>query len=414
MFPLSSFYDIITANLLKPFRISAFCLPDGVIDFDRTQVCNLAADSTYNCYFYDQEPFYLQNFINILDFSKSQFPDPGSVYPINWRMSFNWPEINDNSLGTFEHKLDYFNHRLNIVAVSEISAETKSTLADLNLYTWYYFYHGFVALEWFRKIKYLPGNYKFTKVFITFNNMTFGNRNYRLNLVARMLEADLDKYGYISLNYNKDQLSQEFMDKERLSVESRKIIFKELFVPQPSLTIDQQDITSTLSAHDDLSLYTSSFLHVVTETVFYEDKLHLTEKIFKPIVARRPFILVGAVNNLRYFKSYGFRTFDKWIDESYDQETDPDIRIKKIVAEIEKLCELSNLELQNLLDEMQEILEYNFNWFFTGFKNMIVDELVDNYHKILIRHNAGKDSSFPNYINCSHFNFEEAKQRFKS
>lgn len=414
MFPLSSFYDIITANFLKPLNISAFSLPDGIIDFDHTQVRNLATDSSYNCYFYDQEPFYLENFVKILDFSKSQFPDSGSVYPINWRMSFNWPEVNTNSLGTFEHRLDYFNHRLNIVAISEISVEAQSTLTELNLYTWYYFYHGFVALEWFRKIKYLPGNYKFDKVFITFNNMTFGNRNYRLNLIARLLNAKLEKYGHISLNYNKSQLSQEFKDKDRLSVETKKIIFKELFVPEPKLSIDQKDIKGTLSAHDNLSLYTSSFLHVVTETVFYENKLHLTEKIFKPIVAMRPFILVGAVQNLKYLKSYGFKTFDQWIDESYDNEPDPDLRIKKIVAEIEKLCKLSDRQLQTLLDEMQEVLEYNFNWFYNGFKNIIVDELVNNYHKILIQYNAGKDKSFSSYIDYSNFDFDLIKERFKS
>ncbi len=414
MFPLSSFYDIITANFLKPLNISAFSLPDGIIDFDHTQVQNLAPDSTFNCYFYDQEPFYLENFVKILDFSNSKFPDSGSVLPMNWRMCFNWPEINHNSFGFFEHKLDYFGHRLNIVAVSEISSEVQSTLQNMNLNVWYYFYHGFVALEWFRKLKYLPGNSKFTKVFITFNNMTFGNRNYRLNLVARILDKKLNNHGHISLNYEKNQLKQELLDKDRLSVESRSLIYSQLLLSQSKLIIDQNEIVGTLSANDNLALFTSSFIHVVTETVFYENKLHLTEKIFKPIVAKRPFILVGAVGNLKYLKSYGFKTFDRWIDESYDDEQDPDIRIKKIVAEIEKLCKLSHWELQEILCEMNTVLEYNFTWFFTGFKNLIVDELVNNYHKILIQYNAGKDKSFGSYINYSNINFEQIKEKFKN
>ena len=43
--------------------------------------------------------------------------------------------------------------------------------------------------------------------------------------------------------------------------------------------------------------------HIVTETIFYDNKLHFTEKVFKPIVARRPFFLVGAPGNLAYLKS---------------------------------------------------------------------------------------------------------------
>jgi hypothetical protein len=78
----------------------------------------------------------------------------------------------------------------------------------------------------------------------------------------------------------------------------------------------------------------SSLWNIVTETVFYDNKLHLTEKIFKPIVLKRPFVLVGAPGNLQYLKEYGFQTFDKWINEDYDNEIDPDIRIKKIVARI--------------------------------------------------------------------------------
>ena len=65
-----------------------------------------------------------------------------------------------------------------------------------------------------------------------------------------------------------------------------------------------------------------SFLYVVTETCYWERKCHLTEKIFKPIVSRMPFILVGPAHNLKYLRSYGFETFGRWIDESYDQEVD--------------------------------------------------------------------------------------------
>jgi hypothetical protein len=109
----------------------------------------------------------------------------------------------------------------------------------------------------------------------------------------------------------------------------------------------------------------SSFLHVVTETMFWDNRTHLTEKIFKPIVAKQPFILVGCANNLSYLKSYGFKTFDRWWDESYDKIFDPVERLNAIADTIEKLCRENSLEdLEQMLSDMESVLEYNYNWFY--------------------------------------------------
>ena len=87
---------------------------------------------------------------------------------------------------------------------------------------------------------------------------------------------------------------------------------------------------------------------------------------------------------MAYLKSYGFRTFDRWIDESYDQEADHYIRIEKITAEIARLCAMEPADLIIMHDEMKEVLEYNFNHFYNDFKGIIVDELVDNFEHIMI------------------------------
>jgi len=123
--------------------------------------------------------------------------------------------------------------------------------------------------------------------------------------------------------------------------------------------------------------------HIVTETVYFQPKLHLTEKIFKPIVSQKPFILVGAPGNLAYLKSYGFQTFDRWIDESYDQEQDHYIRIEKITTEIVRLCAMSHVQLTTMHEEMKSILLYNYQHFYTTFKDQLVDELVDNFSQVL-------------------------------
>jgi hypothetical protein len=44
--------------------------------------------------------------------------------------------------------------------------------------------------------------------------------------------------------------------------------------------------------------------------------------------------------------------------------------------------------------EMQEILEYNYLHFYGQFKEVIVDELIDNFKKCVFLHNKDKSDRF--------------------
>ena len=137
----------------------------------------------------------------------------------------------------------------------------------------------------------------------------------------------------------------------------------------------------------EIAMFQDSFVHVVTETVFYPQKLHLTEKIFRPIVMCRPFVLAGAPGNLAYLRQYGFRTFSRWWDESYDDEPDPELRLEKIVGIIKDLCALSPGQLQSLYRDMLPVIEHNQQHFYNEFPSIIVDELLDNFVELLGKYN---------------------------
>ena len=128
----------------------------------------------------------------------------------------------------------------------------------------------------------------------------------------------------------------------------------------------------------------TSFLHVVTETCYWEGKLHLTEKIFKPIVARQPFVLLGCTFNLRYLRSYGFKTFDSWWDESYDVVIDPVARLQAVVRIVREISAMSDQDLESMLQGMQHVLDYNYNLFYSrGFVDSIWNELEENLEHTL-------------------------------
>lgn len=405
MFSLDAFYNIISKNLLEPIN----CESHYFETFGSTEPRDLGSvwtidkigltEFAINKYviFYDQEPIYINQFEKLYNLTPDEPRSQIMIALLSW------------------HLLDmaYFKTKFYITANSEHSQEKNKLLKDNNLLDWYYFFHGFAALDWYKNIQYLPPVKEFSMIFISFNNLINEKRSYRLTLISMLLRLGLDKYGYISMNQQDTvkKIKQElFCPHSLLSKESKYLIYKTLLPDPPVLIIDTDVTTGTLSANDDLETLSLGLFHVVTETIFYDEKLHLTEKIFKPIVARRPFLLVGAPGNLAYLKSYGFRTFDRWIDESYDLEKDPDQRLAKIVNELDKLCKLSELELIQVYNEMQEILEYNFQWFYNGFREQITNELVDNFELLIKKYNAGKDASFENYVNSSMIDFNAVKK----
>jgi hypothetical protein len=416
MFSSKNFYDLIHVHLTEPLKLDLF----HFTNFGSTSIHDLRpVTTTYNNYFtvpnfilaYDQEPIYKEQLYKLFNPTEITI----SRETIRWYIT-TWLETQT----AVEHT-HFYPRGFKVLANSEHSEEKNNFLRIHDDYhDWYYFYHGFAALDWYRNIAYDRTIHQFSKVFITFNNLYTKKRSYRLDMIARLYEKGIADQGYISMNPKdaKQQIKREILSRDSLlSKEARIRIAKTLLPTPPVLTIDTDNMHGGLSTEPALAAWTSALWHIVTETIYYDDKLHLTEKIFKPIVSHRPFILAAAPGNLAYLKSYGFRTFDRWIDESYDNEQDPDLRMSMIVAEVERLCKLSPEELQTMYNEMQEVLDHNFFWFYEGFKEKIVNELVDNFKRCLINHNAGRNihcesyNSFEGYRDHRDIDFENVKRR---
>jgi hypothetical protein len=120
-------------------------------------------------------------------------------------------------------------------------------------------------------------------------------------------------------------------------------------------------LANRASTHHQFLDLQQSFLYVCTETVFNYPDVYLTEKTYKGITAKRPFVLLAAPGSLQLLKQFGFKTFDRWWDESYDLEARDHVRLLKVYAIIKKICSHSIDELKLLLSDMEETLEYNFH-----------------------------------------------------
>lgn len=118
----------------------------------------------------------------------------------------------------------------------------------------------------------------------------------------------------------------------------------------------------------------SSNIHIIIEThfdqkAFAQDKEYdrdfapssITEKAYKPIACKRPFIAYSTPYWLQDLRNLGFKTFAPFINEDYDKVTNNEIRMKMIVSEIERLANLPQDKFDEVVKGCQEIAEYNYN-----------------------------------------------------
>ena len=147
-----------------------------------------------------------------------------------------------------------------------------------------------------------------------------------------------------------------------------------------SAWINLQNINNDTQQFDP-SVWKSSFLHVVPETVV--DRVHLTEKIFKPIVLKQPFVLLNGAGGLEYLRSYGFKTFSDFWSEEYDTIDNLDQRLQSAADVVNYVGSCSLKELEQMRDKMKPILEHNYNWFYNGFADKCWQELETNIKETL-------------------------------
>jgi hypothetical protein len=128
-----------------------------------------------------------------------------------------------------------------------------------------------------------------------------------------------------------------------------------------------------------------SLIYVPTETVYFGDRLHLTEKTFKAIALEMPFVLVAPAGSLAYLREYGFQTFDEIFDESYDLETDDTKRIEAVTRLLKDLDNLSVAERNEIHQACLPIVEHNYNHFYRGgFEQVLWQELQEMLNEFRI------------------------------
>lgn len=130
---------------------------------------------------------------------------------------------------------------------------------------------------------------------------------------------------------------------------------------------------ATVSSFVPYDIYNKTWYSLVCETRGNGNNLFFTEKLAKPLIAGRIFVLFGQHKQLHYLKQLGFKTFDNIIDESYDSESDDILRYTQAWNQIEFLMSQNPVEIyrqcSSVLEHNRSVIQ-NTNWYDILMKDM--------------------------------------------
>jgi hypothetical protein len=203
--------------------------------------------------------------------------------------------------------------------------------------------------------------------------------NHRRFLFWKFLNNELVyNNSFISLNNSEIFRNLPYNYLYNTTIEESNKINEFYFNNQISWSFDGNDLNYNLADNFDQSYHKKTFVSLVSETSAVPNVIFFSEKIFKPIYACQPFIISGNAYSLQKLKELGFKTFDKWWDEGYDLEERFENRLEKIFKILEKISLKSDEELVTILNEMEDVLEHNYNTFVNS-KN---DYLIKTFSSI--------------------------------
>ena len=106
-------------------------------------------------------------------------------------------------------------------------------------------------------------------------------------------------------------------------------------------------------------VYRHFLIDIVAETFTSGDCFFVTEKTIRPMLLKKPFIIMGSKDYLCYLRQMGFHTFNEFWSEEYDGYTGRE-RYLKILELIDTLSKKSLRELEYMYASMQFQLDHNY------------------------------------------------------
>lgn len=187
---------------------------------------------------------------------------------------------------------------------------------------------------------------------------------HRLGLLAHLYKEHRD---LTLINFRSDPMcidSRELFEIDQLFVnhpESAKK-FLDCYSEFPLLLeeVDTYTLEGTTTKHTDQLChhYPNILIDIVAEPFTTGNTFYPTEKTVRPMLLKKPMIVMTGRDQLLYLRQMGFMTFNDFWDETYDGFEGKD-RYIKILKVIDDLAKKSMSEMESMYQAMQPVLQHN-------------------------------------------------------
>ena len=124
-----------------------------------------------------------------------------------------------------------------------------------------------------------------------------------------------------------------------------------------------------------LGAYRDIFVDIVCNTYITGRTFYMDDKLWRPIITKTPFIVHGPKNFIKNLHRLGFKTFGNWWDEGYSEDA-ADWSVKLILQLIDSLASKPIDELDRMYQEMESVLDHNYNLFMRLQPNQFFQEYI--------------------------------------
>ena len=182
-------------------------------------------------------------------------------------------------------------------------------------------------------------------------------RDYRTFVYNKIIENNLENQTIISYNPTTKFAEDKFYAHDYFIWEPGTEQLTDHKISYTSNQVSYLGIQCMLSAVIPVQVYNQTAYSIITESYVKSQNSFFTEKIAKPLLARRLFVAFSNYHYLQDLKSLGFKTFSDIIDESYDNVYNSELRWEKAFDQVIWLCQQDQ---QEILLAIQPIVEYNY------------------------------------------------------
>jgi hypothetical protein len=105
--------------------------------------------------------------------------------------------------------------------------------------------------------------------------------------------------------------------------------------------------------------YVESCIDLVTEAYCISAGTVLTEKAYKPMLYKKPFIILGPIHIHQSLKNIGFKLYDELFDYSFDDKPYKE-RLDSVITQIKGILKLPISELIDRCKSLSEKMDHNY------------------------------------------------------